>query len=759
MHDPGPPRTTSVGRAVELAPRDPDPGGRYTWTLRDTPNGSDGDVLEPGETSRDDEPVVRLDPDVPGTYVVSLDAPDRTHRQRVRVFPDERRETEIRVPASDLPVPDDAVDRVSVSWRHNDRLLARDRPDREGDEWVLRTRVPPGRHGVSFLANDDRATAKHHVHEVPGPGRPRLSLDAHVEAAEAGTEQTLVVDADVAVPPGSTTDPTDVDVTFLLDDRDIDPEAAARIEDRAEAHRLTIPLPDLPSGHDGPDGSRGVRIHAVPHAERHGAMATVRAAVGESEDVDASGTPGGQGAHGESTHDTESAVRVTDPHARPEWADSPTIYEVYVRSFAGDTLPTTFAEIERRIPYVESLGIDVLWLTPVLASPTEHGYHITDYTRTADDLGSRAAFESLVETCHDAGIRVVFDLVINHTSRDHPAFQMHAAGVEAYRDHYRRADRAFDVTGTDWAEIGEGDMPEYYFDWERIPNLNFDSPTIRQWLLGVVDDWAEVVDGFRADVAWGIPHGFWKEVADRVPDDVLLLDETLPHDPFYGEGEFHLHYDTSLYETLTGIGAGDESADAVADALDRAEWLGFGDLHAQMRYIENHDENRYRTEYGDAAARAAAAVTFTLPGAPMIYAGQERGNEATRGPFRWHDGDNGLTDFHRRLSTLRDAEPSLRSGAVDFDGAAAAVDVVEGDPDRVTAYERRATETGGRDEPSRTDDDADRLFVVINFAPEPATVSIPDRVTTDLFGSESDDGAGARGLDGTVVVESVAVLR
>jgi len=87
---------------------------------------------------------------------------------------------------------------------------------------------------------------------------------------------------------------------------------------------------------------------------------------------------------------------------------------VYVRAFAGETLPTTFHEIERRVPYLEHLGVDVLWLTPVLASPTEHGYHVTyhvtDYVRTAADLGSRAAFESLVDACHDVGIRVLFDL-------------------------------------------------------------------------------------------------------------------------------------------------------------------------------------------------------------------------------------------------------------------------------------------------------------------------------------------------------------
>ena len=246
-------------------------------------------------------------------------------------------------------------------------------------------------------------------------------------------------------------------------------------------------------------------------------------------------------------------------------------------------------------------------------------------------------------------------------------------------------------------------------------------------------------------MAWGVPHGFWKEVADRVPDDCLLLDETLPHDPFYGEGEFDLHYDTSLYGTLREVGAGSAPADAVADALDRAAWLGFGDPTGQMRYVENHDEDRYLAEHGRDALKAAAATVFTLPGAPMIYAGQERGNETYRGPIRWHDGDNDLTAFHRRLAALREREPLLRDGGVAFDGPAAAVTVVDGDPERVTAYLRSAGDGG----------DADRreapLLVVVNFASEPAVVAVPERVEVDLFAD--------RPVDGETEVDAVAVFK
>jgi len=180
-----------------------------------------------------------------------------------------------------------------------------------------------------------------------------------------------------------------------------------------------------------------------------------------------------------------------------------------------------------------------------------------------------------------------------------------------------------------------------------------------------------------------------------------------------------------------------------------------------MRYVENHDEERYLAEYGEAAQRAAAAVTFTLPGAPMIYAGQERGNETYRGPIRWHDGDNELTDFHRALAAVRDAEPPLRDGAVRFDGVASEVTVVDGDADRVTAYERVGDDCDA-------DRASDGLLVVVNFGDSPATVAVPAGFETDLFAGAAtdgpDDGTADRGTaviadDETVEVDSVVVLR
>ena len=264
------------------------------------------------------------------------------------------------------------------------------------------------------------------------------------------------------------------------------------------------------------------------------------------------------------------------------------------------------------------------------------------------------------------------------------------------------------------------------------------------------------------------------QAAPSTTADFLMLDETIPHDPQAHEAEFTMHYDSTLHETLRAIGNGEEPARAIFEALETVRWQGFPESSVHLRYVENHDESRYLGECGEAALRAAAATIFTLPGAPLLYYGQERGMTADRGPMKWHDGDTALTEFHRSLSRLRDEYPVLNDGRVDpisvgvvtttdpmtteptpdADGDASGDDADSdtarddtGDSDTTTDNPDDSDTTTAdsdsdnlqiTDEPQHVvafarDNGDQRLLVVVNFGEIPATVSLPTAVgDTDL---------------------------
>ena len=690
MHHPGPPRFTTAGTAIELAPRDPDPEieDEITWSITDAPSGSD--------CTLGSDAVERLTPDEPGVYSLRMAAPDGPHELTVRAYPDVRRSATFTADTHELPEAED----VWVSAPFNDHLLERDRPHYEDGTLSFETELEPGVHTAMFVPDGDYRSAARDTVEVDGPERPRVTLDATVESG------TVRFEADPRTGPNTE---EDLDVEFFLDDRDREALRASELSsgrcprDELEGSlevagtTATCPLSAIDDE---------IRVHAVAVGARH----SIADAVAVTED----GT-------------------VTPLYESPEWTRDATMYEIFTRSFTGVADPS-FPALEGRVPYLEWLGIDTLWMTPILESYAPqrdddgyerggpHGYHTLDYFRTASDLGTREEFESFVETCHDHGINVVFDLVINHTSVHHPHFQMASAGVPEYED---------------WYVFEDDGSAQNYFSWQSIPNLDYTSLAVREHLLSVVDGWADVVDGFRCDVAWGVPHGFWQEVYDRVKArdaEFLMLDETIPRDPLAGEGGFDLHYDTTLFGVLQDIGDGDAGADALLDAVDAERREGFSPRSRHLRYIENHDEERYIDEFGRASQRAAAAATLTLPGMPMLYYGQETGMTHFRKPMEW-GGDDELTQFHRRLVQARNEIAALRRGdlcEVDYAGA-----------DSTVAFAREY--------------EGHRVVVVLNFGDGTTEVRLTDTVET-IDRLTGGTVAETEGADTVVTVDSVVVL-
>ncbi|WP_144921345.1 alpha-amylase MalA [Halorubrum salsamenti] len=693
MHHPGPPRFLATGETTELAPRDPDPSGSYEWRVVDAPPDSEATV---GPDS-----VTEFTPDVPGRYRVGLDAPDGDHQLTIRAFPS-------------------SYEGVDVEGGSGTAIR-----DRTAGDAPVDYAEPRGDEGV---------------------GRPRVRLDASVESGEAGGDETaddeIVVRATPTPNPGSSLDADDLRVSLVIDDRDIasaiaegrtNPRDALRTSD--DGRELRIPA----AAAAGRLRVHGVAVAAEPGQEPRVSVADAVAVDRIDDDAERGGNGGRVDGPNRSTFET---VRLNDP---PTWTRDATVYEVYVRTFADEGEGETFDAISERIPAIADLGVDTLWLTPVLQHDGKpHGYNITDFFDVAEDLGDRDDYEALVETAHDHGMRVLFDFVANHTARDHEWFEDAYRNPDSqYRDRY------------EWQDSGE---PGTYFDWELIANLNHSNLEVRRFLLDVIDEWAPLVDGFRCDMAWAVPDSFWRELRDRVKDidrEFLLMDETIPYIPGFHEGMFDVHFDATLYFQLRQIGRGVDPATSLLDAIDQRADIGFPDHAEFLQYIENHDETRYRVECGDAAAAAAGAAIFTLPGVPMVYAGQEIGQRGRRDAIAWEHAREGIRDRYERLIAVRAEHPALGlEGDLDRVGYhVASGDLAErpivasGDvhPDDVVAFRRS--------------DDEESLVVVLNFAPEPASVAVGvDHGDRNLV---TDEPCVVVDGDGTerVRVDDVAVVR
>ncbi len=269
-----------------------------------------------------------------------------------------------------------------------------------------------------------------------------------------------------------------------------------------------------------------------------------------------------------------------------DWYKDAIFYEVHVKAFMdsnGDGMGD-FAGLTARLDYLQELGVDCLWLLPVYASPLrDDGYDIADFYTLHPSYGTVAEFRTLLDAAHARGLRVIADLVMNHTSDQHPWFQASRAGERPYADYYvwsptdqryRDARIIFlDTEKSNWT----WDTRRRAYYWHRFfshqPDLNYDNPDVRRAMLDVMRFWLDQgLDGFRCDAVpylieregtsgENLPetHGVLKElraVIDREygGDRVLLAEANQwPEDvrPYFGDGdEFHMSFHFPLMPRL-----------------------------------------------------------------------------------------------------------------------------------------------------------------------------------------------------------------
>ena len=452
----------------------------------------------------------------------------------------------------------------------------------------------------------------------------------------------------------------------------------------------------------------------------------------------------------------------TTPAAK-DWNDR-VWYEVFVRSFkdaSGDGIGD-LRGLTQQLDYLNDgdpatttdLGVTGLWLMPIAESPSYHGYDVTDYRKVEPDYGTAEDLRAFLDAAHERGIKVIVDLVLNHSSIDHPWFEDARTPGAEHDDWYVWEDEQPFWVGPGGQVVWHPDGERWYYGvfWEGMPDLNLRNPETTAELEDVARFWLEEVgvDGFRLDAAKHLIEdgkdaqtntpetkawlaGFKDSVA-AVNPDALLVGEVWDPPAIaapYVPDSVDMTFDFGL---ATAIRLAIQNGRAAPLRTGLMDTISAWPANQNASFLTNHDQTRIMTELGGdlPSARLAAFILLNAPGTPFVYYGEEIGmtgtkpDERIRTPMRWSmdepaagfsavdpwqalsddapevnvatqsDDPDSLLATYRDLVRVRNATPALRRGATTL---------VEGGAEPVIAWLRTTAD--------------ETLLVVVNVSDEP----------------------------------------
>lgn len=337
----------------------------------------------------------------------------------------------------------------------------------------------------------------------------------------------------------------------------------------------------------------------------------------------------------------------------PEWVKNSNIYEVNTRQFTAEG---TFKAFQQHLPRLKEMGVDILWLMPInpIGEKNRKGklgsyYSIKNYTAINPEFGTEADFKNLVSEAHKLGMHVIIDWVANHTSWDNVWMKDHS-------DWYTK-------DSLDNMTVPGGT------DWEDTADLNYDNPELRRAMIDAMAYWVKNadIDGFRYDVAGMVPLTFWmharKAIDEIKPDCFFLAEDSEPQI----HKAFDMTYNWQLKDIMNDMAKGKKNVtDLIKHFETEAKLLQPEDI--RMQFTTNHDENSWSgSEYerfGDAPVDAFTVLTYTLPGMPLTYTGQE---EPLKKRLRFFDKDTvnfkkyARKDLITKLNQLKSGNKALWS--------------------------------------------------------------------------------------------------
>ena len=333
------------------------------------------------------------------------------------------------------------------------------------------------------------------------------------------------------------------------------------------------------------------------------------------------------------------------------------IYQVYPRQYSSEG---TFEALRKDLDRIVELGVSILYLLPI--HPIGHvgrkgidgcPYSISDYFGIAEELGTMDDFDRLVSDAHQKGLKVMLDIVFNHTSRDSKLTKEHPEWF------YKNQDGGFAN------RIGE---------WSDVTDLTYQDPKQWSYLIENLIFWANKVDGFRCDVAPMVPLAFWEEARKEVekvsPNHIWLTESVHPQFIQYirslghqahSDGEmyqvFDIGYDYDIDDEYEGYLKGNVSLKSYIEAVEKQDFM-YPNNYIKLRAFENHDKSRLRSKVqNDHMFKNFLAMSFFFKGTPMLYNGVEVMSTKhltlfDKDPIDWQEHDD-ITPFLKTLIQLK----------------------------------------------------------------------------------------------------------
>lgn len=378
----------------------------------------------------------------------------------------------------------------------------------------------------------------------------------------------------------------------------------------------------------------------------------------------------------------------------PAFMEQGNIYEVNIRQY---TKEGTFKAFAAHLPRLQKMGVQTIWFMPIqpISKFGRKGtlgsyYAVASYTDVNPEFGTLADFNQVVDQAHALGMKVLIDYVPNHSGADHP-------WLTKYPDFYEK-----DSTG----------KPTYTADWSDTRELNFKNEVMQDSMINTMKYWlhATKIDGFRVDVAWGVPYSFWNKCipALKAIRNIYLLAEA--DDAKLHETGFDATYTWTEFHVLNDIAAGKKNLLALDTVLQKIETDFIKGAH-RLYFTSNHDENSwnkadYATMPGAIHAPFAVFTQTYNRTMPLIYSGQE---EPVLRPLAFFEKDSiefkkyERAQFYTTLLKLRKSNAAFAENA-SFKRLKVNL------PEQVMAYER----TNGKDQ----------VVVVLNLSNQPLSVKL-----------------------------------